>query len=154
MQKKILGTDHREAEKEFGKSSAGRSNGTVKSVAKKALPLLAVLWFLLVTVLLSLPGSAFPKENWLDKIWFDKWVHIFLFGMLAFLSYSFLKQFSGKKIRLILWVIIACFLYGIAMEFVQKYFIPDRSFDIGDIAADGIGSAVGGFFAARRYIKK
>jgi VanZ family protein len=115
---------------------------------------LALAWFIIVTVLLSLPGSTLPKEDWLDKIWFDKWVHIFLFGMLVWLFCFSFRDLSGKKIRLFLSVAIACFLYGIAMEFVQKYFIPDRSFDIGDILADGVGSGIGVFIASRMYIKK
>jgi VanZ family protein len=115
---------------------------------------LALTWFLLVTLLLCLPGSSLPEEDWLDKIWFDKWVHIFLFGMLAWLCCYALKEISGKKIRLFLLAVTACFLYGIVMEFVQKYFIPDRAFDIGDIVADGVGSITGGFIAAWRYIKK
>jgi hypothetical protein len=40
------------------------------------------------------------------------------------------------------------------MEFVQKYFIPNRSFDLGDILADGVGSGIGAFIAGRMYIKK
>jgi len=108
----------------------------------------------MVTILLSLPGSVLPKEDWLDKIWFDKWVHIFLFGMLAYLFCFGLKSFSGDKIRLYLSVGIACLLYGIIMEFVQKYFIPNRSFDIGDILADGVGSGIGALIASRMYIKK
>ena len=32
-------------------------------------------------------------------------------------------------------LVIAC-LYGVATEFIQKYFIPNRDFDIYDIAAD------------------
>jgi VanZ family protein len=39
------------------------------------------------------------------------------------------------------------------MEFIQKYFIPNRSFDVGDIIADGIGCIIGGIVAGR-YIKK
>ncbi len=38
--------------------------------------------------------------------------------------------------------ITAC-VYGIAMEYVQKYFIPLRDFDVEDILADVIGSALG-----------
>jgi VanZ family protein len=34
-------------------------------------------------------------------------------------------------------------LYGIAMELVQKYFIPNRSFDFKDVIADTIGIVVG-----------
>jgi VanZ family protein len=40
------------------------------------------------------------------------------------------------------------------MEFVQRYFIPNRTFDLGDIAADGIGSFGGMLWSYFRYIKK
>jgi VanZ family protein len=46
--------------------------------------------------------------------------------------------------------LVACF-FGIAMEFVQKYFIPNRDFDIYDIVADIIGAA-GGFLIARLIV--
>jgi VanZ family protein len=61
---------------------------------------------------------------------------------------------AGKKIRLFIHIALYCFLYGIVMELIQKYFIPNRSFDIGDILADGAGSALGLLLAARVYIKK
>lgn len=48
-------------------------------------------------------------------------------------------------------MIVAC-LYGIAMEFIQKYFIPNRDFDIYDIAADCVG-ALGGFILVRIIVK-
>ena len=44
--------------------------------------------------------------------------------------------------------------YGAGMELVQKYFIPNRSFDLMDILADGTGSAIGFVFSRYRYIKK
>ena len=40
------------------------------------------------------------------------------------------------------------------MEFIQKFFIPNRSFDLGDIIADGVGCVVGVFVSTTRYIKK
>ena len=49
---------------------------------------------------------------------------------------------------------IICLLYGIMMEFVQRYFIANRSFDTGDIIADGVGSAAGVIYSSGRYIKK
>ena len=49
----------------------------------------------------------------------------------------------------ILWLV-----YGIAMEFVQQNFIPNRSFDVGDIIADGVGCVIGFLFSRKRYIKK
>ncbi|MCW3116545.1 MAG: VanZ family protein [Chitinophagaceae bacterium] len=45
-------------------------------------------------------------------------------------------------------------VYGIIMEYVQKYFIPNRSFDIVDILADTIGSIAGLFFATKVYLKR
>jgi len=49
---------------------------------------------------------------------------------------------------------ICCLLYGIVMELIQRYFIPNRSFDNGDIIADGVGSAAGLFYSLRRFVKK
>jgi len=43
--------------------------------------------------------------------------------------------------------------YGVGMEFVQKFFVANRSFDPGDIAADAVGSVIGVIFSLRRYIK-
>jgi VanZ family protein len=56
--------------------------------------------------------------------------------------------------KIFIWIGIIGLVYGAGMEFVQKYFIPNRSFDIGDIIADGIGSAIGVFYSTRRFIKK
>jgi VanZ family protein len=44
--------------------------------------------------------------------------------------------------------------YGIGMEFVQKYFISNRGFEIKDMIADGIGCFIGVFFSLIKYIKK
>jgi VanZ family protein len=57
-----------------------------------------------------------------------------------------------KKAFILTAVIV--FLYGVSMEFVQKFFIPNRSFDVGDILADGAGCALGLVFSLRKYIKK
>ncbi len=65
------------------------------------------------------------------------------------------KHASGNRLKVIFtWIGIACLFYGIGMEFVQKYFIKNRSFDTGDIIADGVGSALGVFFSMKRFLKK
>jgi VanZ family protein len=116
----------------------------------------ALLWLIVTTVLLCLPGSAFPKENWFDKIWLDKWIHIGLFATMVFLwcRAAHLSDNPNKKVLIFSQIAVYVFLYGIVMEFVQHYFIPNRSFDLGDIIADGAGSGLGGFLSVRLYIKK
>ena len=108
-------------------------------------------WFLISTVLLTLPGSSFPTENWLNKIWFDKWVHIGLFGMLVFLfCWGLQKKYSATKLNKIFSTIaLLALVYGIIMEFVQRYFIPNRSFDTGDIIADAAGCFTGWWLAVK-----
>lgn len=117
----------------------------------------AIGWFIISVVLLTLPGTAFPEENWFDKIWLDKWVHIGMFALLAVLWCVAwrLNNLTSEKFRTVFITIgVACLAYGIVMEFVQKFFIPYRSFDLGDIIADAVGSAAGVIYSTRRYIKK
>ena len=121
--------------------------------------LAAITWFIIATVLFTLPGTAFPTEDWLDKIYSDKWVHVGLFIVMVVLwclSWKSLKRNQGNQ-NLIkaFWTVAIIFIgYGIAIEFIQKYFIPFRSFDVTDIAADAVGSTLGALYSIRRYIKK
>jgi VanZ family protein len=128
---------------------------------KSQLSLIAAIgWFIIATILLTIPGTDLPQEDWLDKIpLFDKWIHIGMFAILVTLwcwSRRLLKSKTDtQKLKQVFITIGIIWLgYGIAMEFVQKYFIPFRSFDIGDIIADGVGCAAGLIFSIRRYIKK
>ena len=115
----------------------------------KLLP--SIAWFTIILYLLTLPGSDLPKIGWMDYIYGDKLIHMGLFFMLTFLFFWGIVStkpglFSKKTI-----FIIALFglAYGIAMEFVQKYWIPNRSFDVWDILADGVGSFLPLLFIGR-----
>lgn len=46
-----------------------------------------------------------------------------------------------------IWVMTGSILYGITMEFVQKEWIPNRSFEIKDILADGLGCGIAFLYA-------
>ncbi|MBM3415137.1 MAG: VanZ family protein [Bacteroidetes bacterium] len=114
-------------------------------------------WLVTTTILLIVPGSAFPKADWLSKVWFDKWVHIFLFAVLVFLwCWSLLRyRFDEKRLKNLFVVCsLTGFAYGVGMEFVQKHFVANRFFDSGDIAADAAGCVAGLIFSLRRFIKK
>ena len=101
------------------------------------LPIGALIFF---TILFCLPGSAFPKEDWLSKVYFDKWVHIGIFTVLLFLWCRSLGV--GRVMAYILLVLIAI-TYGFLIEFIQDRFVDNRSWDLGDVAADFVGSIVG-----------
>jgi VanZ family protein len=115
----------------------------------------ALAWTLFIFILLALPGSMLPNENHFSIPQLDKMVHIILFGSFVFLwSFYFStkeikENLQGKFFRI---TVIAC-LYGFAMELIQKYFIPNRDFDIYDIAADVAGAIVG-YFVVRLVISK
>jgi hypothetical protein len=115
-----------------------------------------ILWLIISTILLTIPGNNFPKENVLDKIWFDKWVHIGMFAIMVVLWCWALKRTrkeSSQLKKIFIVISILAWGYGIGMEFVQRYWVTNRSFDLGDIAADGIGCIAGFFYSVRRYIK-
>jgi len=109
----------------------------------------AVLYFIFISIMFCLPGSVLPKEDWLSKIYFDKWVHIGFFIVLLLLwLWAFRPATKGA-----LWILFAAIMYGITVEFVQGQFIPNRSFDLTDWAADISGSAIG-IWIWKQYIKK
>jgi VanZ family protein len=109
----------------------------------------ALLYFAVISFLFCLPGSAFPKNNWLSKIHFDKWVHI---GFFALLLVLWLWALAPSR-RGVVWLLLAAAFYGLCVEVVQDQFIPNRSLDMGDWAADVAGSFAGLLFWSR-YIKK
>ncbi len=115
----------------------------------------AIIWILLVTILLCTPGSRLPRINWSDKIWLDKWAHVFLFLVLVVLwCRAYLRKATNVNIKKIFTTItLLSILYGVMMEIVQHYFIPFRSFDFGDMLADAIGAIAGYFISIRRFIR-
>jgi len=100
----------------------------------------AIGWLILISILFFLPGSALPKENWFDKIYIDKWVHVGLFAVLIFLWRS---SFNWDINSYNLLLLLAAVLYGFLVEVVQLNWIPNRSFDMYDVLSDASGSIVG-----------
>lgn len=113
---------------------------TNRYTSQKLYIALSALWWVLTTILLVLPGNALPKTR-IDLIPnFDKLVHFFLFALLAGLL---LKAQKKVTIYNCLRIAALTLAYGIAMEYVQKYWVPHRSFDVVDIWADGLGAMAG-----------
>lgn len=116
-----------------------------------------MLWLIILTVLHCLPGDEIPTGGLFNIPQLDKVVHFCLFMILVILSCRVIDRTAINPSRLkkiYLTIAISGLLYGIAMEFVQYYFIINRTFDIADMAADAVGSYGGFLFATKRYIKK
>lgn len=107
----------------------------------------AAAWFIIASILFFLPGEDIPEVSFLDLIYFDKWVHIGLFAGLVFLSaLPFIK--AGKcTVKLLIKISIMFILYGICVEFIQKYLNEGRSFDYIDMIADAGGCIIGSVFS-------
>ena len=122
--------------------------------------MVAFAFFVLATILFLLPGASFPKQNWLTPffnfIGFDKWVHATIFFVLVYLwcraSFHRTALLTRKKVFLL--ILLAFIAYGILIEFIQKEFIVNRSFEVFDIAADTGGAVLGFMFASRRFKKR
>ncbi|MCX6336115.1 MAG: VanZ family protein [Bacteroidetes bacterium] len=102
----------------------------------------AILFFAFISSLFCLPGNQFPTGQFFNIPQLDKAVHISFFATLCLLfSFPFKKSLiSVPKIKQ--WFLIICLLgisYGIAIEFIQENWIPNRSFELLDIVADSIG---------------
>ena len=59
------------------------------------------------------------------------------------LAYGYYKQNAGLSGLGLLGIVLVVTLYGLAIEFIQKYLVPNRSFDMMDVLADGTGAAMG-----------
>ena len=115
----------------------------------------AIAWMILSTIAFCLPGSALPKNDWLGKIQLDKWIHIGIFSIMLVLWCSPFLYRSAQKplIKLFAEMAVTLFAYGVLMEFVQHFFVSNRSFDWGDIVADAIGCLIGFFFMRMQWKK-
>ncbi|HEY0041918.1 MAG TPA: VanZ family protein [Flavisolibacter sp.] len=102
----------------------------------------ALVWLVFISVLFFLPGSALPKQGWLDGIHFDKWVHFGFFGLLLFLWRFYWPAKTGYHVLLL----VMAFLYGLGVELIQHYYVANRSFDSGDLIADMVGAVAGILF--------
>jgi len=103
-------------------------------------------WTIFIQVLLCLPGSTLPDTTGFLAIPnLDKVVHIIIFGTLVGLwcFYFSRKISSPQKLKLTFFIVFLLAAFnGIIIEYIQKYYIPNRTFDQGDIIADILSAAI------------
>jgi|LauGreDrversion4_2_1035121.scaffolds.fasta_scaffold06024_7 VanZ family protein len=103
----------------------------------------AIIWTILIFVLLIIPTNGLEGKDVNEIPNVDKFVHVILFAVFSFLWLSFVDSTNPINDKFILLaILILGSLYGLGMEFVQKYF-TERSFSLLDALADTIGTAIG-----------
>ena len=94
------------------------------------------LWFGFILISAVIPVSG-PKTD----LPADKIVHFVFYGMTSiFLFRHFIKK--APPIRSFYMSVAIASMYGALMEVVQ-YFLPHRSFSLGDMAANTLGAFLG-----------
>ena len=92
-----------------------------------------IIWMSLIFVLSVISVSGPKTDMPVDKV-----AHFIIYGMTAIFFYRYLRPKTMKAKAGVESVAIAS-VYGAAMEVVQ-YFLPYRSFSLGDMAANTIGA--------------
>ena len=107
-----------------------------------------LLWTLVTIILLCIPGSDLPSGGFLVELDnFDKLIHLILFGGIVVLWGSWWHHRTADDrewFKAICAVTLGVVVLGIAMEYVQLYFVANRDFDKADISAD-IAGAIAAF---------
>jgi len=95
-------------------------------------------------------GSGVPQPHLPTAIPLGKVQHFFAFGTLQVLCFRALRYELPERTRTwLLWAAAGVsLLFGIALELYQLG-LPDRSAEVADAVADGIGAALGALLLGR-----
>jgi VanZ family protein len=113
-----------------------------------------ITWTALTIFLLCLPGSAIPSAGVFSTEGLDKVVHVILFGTIVLLwAFNLYSRRNDKKKwqQIIVWLTLFSIGLGIGLEFLQRDYIPNRSFDGYDILADSAGAVLAALY--HLYVK-
>ncbi|THU37218.1 VanZ family protein [Niastella caeni] len=111
--------------------------------------IIPVAWTAVTIFLLCIPGSAIPSAGVFATEGIDKVVHAILFGGIVLLwgfNQYFRRDEKQNWQRIIVVLTFFSVGLGIGLEFLQRYYIPNRSFDGIDIIADSAGAIVAAFY--------
>jgi VanZ family protein len=100
-----------------------------------ALPALLYAGAIFFVSSLSHPPGP-PLVHGLDKV-----VHCAVYAVLGLLTVQALAGYGLRPLQAALWALLVCALYGVSDEWHQA-FVPGRSTDIRDWAADVLGAAL------------
>lgn len=105
-----------------------------------------LLTILVTVIIIILSILSIPEKTPMsDFPLIDKWVHMVMYGGLAFIMWFDYVVRSGKVMsrNCVLWMVLYPIVLGGLMELVQAFFTTCRSGDWIDFEADAIGTAIG-----------
>jgi VanZ family protein len=105
----------------------------------------ALLWAIFILALTLSPAPDLPKVSWLNIPYFDKIVHVVLFGVLYYLLMRGLMKQKGSAdsySQVVRQVVITVILYGALTEVLQIFLPTGRDGNVADWLADCIGAGI------------
>jgi VanZ family protein len=115
----------------------------------------AFLWFFIILLVVSIPGSNIPESEIFKIPHFDKLVHFSLFFVFTILlNYGFQKQNNNSALKRYNYTIavVSGVIYSVITEVIQYYFIAGRSGEYLDFVAN-ITGIVSGVLFFRFFLK-
>jgi VanZ family protein len=103
-------------------------------------------WFFLILYLSFAPLKDWPKPGILERLYFDKVVHLTMYaGLCFFLVLGFYLQGKRKKVNpsRIVFSVILCASIGLVIEWLQPVLTQFRRYEWADMLANVAGSALG-----------
>jgi VanZ family protein len=121
----------------------------------------AILWALFVLIMCTIKMGEVGKSK-LFFPGFDKLVHCgFMFGLVIFYSFGFIRQQSPPALsyKSIIIIAVTAIAYGGVIELLQLFIFTWRSGEWDDFFADAVGACMGAFSVmltvkAMEYVKE
>jgi VanZ family protein len=115
----------------------------------------ALIWTVIIMVLISIPGSTFPRTSLFHIPHFDKLVHAGIFAVFTLLvNYGmYMQDDSFFKRNHYTISLSAGVIFGVLTEWFQLHYVPGRSGEWPDLLADLLGAVAGMglFYYSRKY---
>jgi VanZ family protein len=106
----------------------------------------AFLWSFFILTICLIPSNDLPKISFFSDYHIDKVVHLFLYfiQIILFLLVGTYKTSTNSfRRKYILFILFYSLSLGIAVEFIQQYYIIGRAGDFYDVLADLVGILLG-----------
>lgn len=109
------------------------------ATAGRYAPPVAAALCVLVASVVDPPTSAAPTAGPLGVVGVDKWLHAAGYGLVGFLA---ARALGGRTRRTVALAVLTVTAFGAGVELAQA-FVPSRTFDLLDAAANAVGAVAG-----------